>query len=348
MFRPPKIGWIGYDLGAASVKTAQVVRAGNGYRIRTAAMAPRRDRWTSETFAGAKPPSSLNEMQAAASICDRLAGSAAAAVMPMALCDCVPVEAPAANRRGESNLAAVVEAETHQSLEGYVLGSWPAGLQAGKLNVIAAPQLWSDQISGDVFTSGRNCRVIDSLPWALARAVGMVASTAAPSAVAALDWGFMRATLCLICDGAPAMVRCLKDCGFRDAIAAIERELHLPECDAEKLACQHRGKTGGEGVGASSVVDDALANALGRLEHELRRTLGYWQGQARGLRPETLYLLGGGASMAGIDRRLGDSLELDVQIWTLPYENDVDAVRMPPAHLLGPALAASALCWEAS
>ncbi len=339
-------GWVGIDVGGACVKTAQAVRRGGAYSIRAAAIVPRRQRWNAEAFAALKPQSSADEIQAAASLCDRLSGASAAAVLPMALCETVQVEKPVASRRGGDNLAAVVEAEMHQSLAGRVMGSWPASLQAGKLNVVTAPTAWSDRIAADVASSRWNCRAVDSLPWALARAATMADAPHPLRTVAALDWGYARATMCLVHEGKPAIVRCLKDCGFAAFVAAAEEALRVTAGDAELLLQRH-GLSNADAEGAGDgAVGEALADPLHALERELRRTLGYWQSQTRGARPERLYLFGAGASLAGIDRQLASTLDLDVQPWRLPAERPAEADRLPPAHLLGPALAASALAWE--
>jgi Tfp pilus assembly PilM family ATPase len=347
-------GWIGFDIGCSGAKAAQVVRQGGQFKIRTAAIVPRRERWDAAALTAEEVQSSADELLAAASICDNLSGRNACAVLPMVLCDAVQVDA-AVQRQGGAELAAVVEAELHQSLEGYVLGAWPASLQTEKSNVMALPGAWSDQVSADVRGGRWNCRQLDALPWALARAVRMSEGAMSPRTVAALDWGYARATLCLIHDGAPALVRCLKDCGFQDAVAQTASKLRLPESDAEMLL-RSRGLGAGHAspgdiapaTAAERIIAEALAEPLDRLERELRRTLSYWQGQTRGVKPEAVVLFGGGGSLVGIEDRLRRALDLDVQRWTLPLENPADAHRLPPAYMLGPALAASALAWEAS
>lgn len=338
-------GWVGIDVGGACVKTAQAVRRGGQYFIRSAAIVPRRKRWTTETLAGRASQSSVDEMLAAAAICDRLSGRAAAAVLPMGLCEAIQVDAPT-SRRGGSELAALVAAETHRSVEGRVLASWPASLQSGKINVITAPAAWTDQVSADVAAGRWNCRVVDALPWALARAARMAESARPLRTLAALDWAHHRATICLVHEGAPAIVRCLKDCGYAEFVAAAEQALRVSQADAELLLLKHGLSSAGSEGGADAAIDDALAEPLHRLDRELRRTLGYWQSQTRGVRPERLYLFGAGASLAGVDRVLASALDLEVQRWTLPPERPADAGLLPPAHLLGPALAASALAWE--
>lgn len=347
MLLKPNTGWLGVDVGTACVKTAQAVRRGGRYFIRSAAIVPRTERWTADML-GAAPRESCDEMLTAASLCDRLRGRAAASVLPMALCECLQVDAPTASRRSPAALESLVAAETQQSPEGRVVGAWPAGLQSGKLNVITAPAAWSDRIAADMSAARWNCRVVDALPWALARATSMSDAPQLLRTVAAVDLGYARATMCLIHEGAPAIVRCLKGCGFVDFVAAAERGLRLSHKDAALLLHQH-------GVADAAVrsshepnaVDDALIEPLHQLEREVRRTLGYWQSQTRGTRPERLYVFGAGATLLGVRQRLVEALDLDdVRTWSLPPERSVDAETLPPAHLLGPALAASALAWE--
>ncbi len=345
MLRPSNTGWVGFDVGDASVKAAQAVRVGGEFRIATAAIVPRRERWNPDELTSEEPLSSADELAAAASICDGLAGRAAAAVLPMVLCDAVQVDAAVARNGAGEEFNSHVEAELHQSLDGYVIGSWPAALQTEKLNVVTVPAAWSDCLSADV-TAGRwNCRAIDSLPWALARAIRMTEPAGSERTVAALDWGYGRATLTLVHQGAPAFVRGLKDCGFQRAIAAVETQLRLSVRDAER-ALQRYGLDSDDG--AAAVLIDALAEPLYCLERELRRTLGYWQSQSRGVNAEALILFGGGAPVRDLATRWAATLDLPTQNWDLKPHRAADVERLPPAYLLGPALAASALAWEAS
>src|SRR5688572_11827195 len=184
-----KHGWVGFDIGATSVKAAQLVRKEGGYQIRSAALVPRKPRWSAAALAEVQPRSSADELRSAASLCDNLAGNAAAAVLPVALCDIVQMEAPTSKRNGAApDLLRAVEAETHRSMRDHVYDTWPVTLQNGKINVVAAPRAWSDQISADVAAGGWNCQVIDALPWALARAASLVAPSG-EGWYAALDWG---------------------------------------------------------------------------------------------------------------------------------------------------------------
>jgi Tfp pilus assembly PilM family ATPase len=278
MLRTPTTGWLGFDLGGATVKVAQVVRAGGEYRLRAAAIAPRRVRWNPEELTAEQPLSSADELQAAASVAALGRCTAAAAVLPMTLCDTAHVEVPAGHRRDLGELTELVEAELHQSLAGYLLADWPTPWDDAKRNVIAAPAMWSDQVSRDVAAGRWNCRTIDALPWALARAAALAQPGAEHRTVIALDWGYNRATLCLIHQGVPALVRCLKNCAFQQCVTAVQSLLRLPEADAERLlatgnALENRGNPHRSGRGAAraprgrdSPHSELLAGASARRE----------------------------------------------------------------------------------
>src|SRR5262245_48455332 len=109
MLRPRKTGWIGFDVGAATVKAGQVVRKGGEFLIRAGAVVPRCERWNADELAGGEPRSSADEMRAAASVCASLAGNVAGAVLPIALCELAQIEVPTGQRWGRNELIRAAE-----------------------------------------------------------------------------------------------------------------------------------------------------------------------------------------------------------------------------------------------
>jgi Tfp pilus assembly PilM family ATPase len=250
LLKSQKTGWIGFDLGATSVKVAQVVRTDAGPRIRSAAIVPRAERWVTGALTEDRPRSSADEIRCSASLCDRLQGASAASTLPAAICDVVQMDAPAAKRGGAVDLLRAIEAETHRPMRDRVVDSWPVSLQPGKINVVAAPRAWSDQVSADVAAAGWNCRVIDALPWALARAASLNSGVDAGTPVAALDWGYGKSTITLVHNGAPVHVRSLKDCAFQTILETISQGLRLDQRDAELLLQNHGLTKASRGVPA--------------------------------------------------------------------------------------------------
>lgn len=345
MFGAKNTGWIGFDLGATSVKAAQIVRRNGEYLLRSAAVVPRHERWTLDMLAGDAPQSSGNELATAASLCDRLTGSDAAAILPAATCEILQTTASSRVRSHSSEILRTVADQTHRSLEDCVFDVWPASSDGQKLNVVAAPRAWSDQVSADVASTGRCCRLIDALPWALTRAAMLNEDPRSPRTIAALDWAYGKASITLIQNGTPVLVRPLKNCGFGDAIAAVANGLRLSEQDAELVLQRHSQQRAPEQKQhAGAAIDDLLGDAVVRLTQELQRTLAFWQCPPHRMKPLVIYLFGGGA-LAGAERRLSKSLGVEVRTWRLPLETPAEAPRMPPTWLLGPAVGLSAMAW---
>jgi type IV pilus assembly protein PilM len=349
MLTTKKHGWVGFDLGAASVKVAQLVRKDGGYRISSAAIVSRSEAWQAAKLAEDRPLSSADELGAAASLCEHLTGSAAAALFPAAMCDGVAIDAPAAKRGAATDWLRAVEAETQRPMRERLYTTWPTAVQPGKLNVVTAPRVWSEQISSDVLKSRWNCQLIDCLPWALARAASIAKPQNQDRLLGVLDWGYGKATMCLVNQGAPALVRTLRDCAFQSALDRVAQTLRLDGRDAAILLRKHGlgvQQSGAEG-GSASVIEEVLREPLSRLVQEIRRTIGYWQGLLRGKTPETIYLFGGGGTVDGVDHYLSQSLQLAVESWRLPVEASVDRETLPPLCLLGAAAGLSAAAWEA-
>lgn len=346
MLAPRKTGWIGFDAGATGVKAAQIVRKSDGYSIRSAAIVPRRERWTLDDVQGAAALPSGDEFAAALSLCDRIAGSDAAAVLPASACEILQTDGEARLRTTPEDLHRAVAGQTHRSLEDCIFDHWPVDREGRRLNVVAAPLPWSDQISGDVASAGRRCRVVDALPWALTRAVGMLEGVDQRQTVAALDWGYLRATITLIRDGSPAFVRTLKNCGCCDAVASVAQGLRISERDAERVLRQHAARSVDASESpAASAVEELLAASQAQIIRELARTIDYWEGATRGQKPAVIYLFGGGGLMANWGK-IAAALGIEMRTWELPWEPSPETWAPVPACLLGVAAGLSALAWS--
>src|SRR5690606_25642609 len=129
---------------------AQVVRRNGEYLLRSAAIVERQSRWTPDSLASDAPLPSGDEMAAAASLCDRLTGAATAATLPAGVCEILRTAAIGRARSDSGELLRAVEAQTHRSLDDCVYDVWPVDADGQKVNVVAAPRAWSDQVSADV------------------------------------------------------------------------------------------------------------------------------------------------------------------------------------------------------
>ena len=349
MKRSRQTGWLGIDIGTASVKVAQLARDANGLHVLAQSIVPRS---THHLEAEGEPIwSAVGEICTAVAVERGFRGRQAAVAMPMGFCDVHRLDHLAFETGDlDSVVRGAIETITQNSADDLEFDIWPAeiGPQSSDpqhWNVLAVARPWSDRVYRDVVESGYLCRTIDGVPHALARAMNLIATGEPLPPVAVLDWGFSQATLCIIADGRPVYVRSLKDCSFERTLSAIVAELGINHDEAQLLLEQHgvRGLSNKNTDEVAALVAELTAEPLRQLEQELSRTISHIGFQRRTIAPQKLYLFGGGALIKGLPRFLGRRLRLETHVWSLgPHEPD----SVNHDCLFGSAMALSALAWE--
>jgi len=266
MFATRRTGWIGIDIGTSTVKAAQVVRSGRQLRLAAAAVVPRRKGWPIADLSDQPAISSADQIRAALSLRADFRGSRVAATLPMALCDVHVLDRTFDTELHQDRIIRqAIETATQRSADHLQFDAWtveePDNGRSGRTNIITAPQTWTDQLCEDIARAGGSCQAIDGLPLALARAVGMIQQGSHEAPAAALDWGFGRATFCLIVDSRPVYVRCLKECGFQRSLEAIAEHLQVTQDEAQRLLVEHGlpGPTDNESIDTAKVLEKLLA-----------------------------------------------------------------------------------------
>jgi len=359
IFASRKMGWIGVDIGTSSVKLVQLMRDQDGVRIAASAVVARRDAWPLENLAECEAKSSVDELGVGQSLQSGFRGNRVAASLPMALSDVHVLQTTLdaqGDREGETDriVRQAIETATQHSADPLLCDHWTAEPaqdvgSPGRTNVLTVPTAWSDQLCQDISQAGWSCELVDGLPFALARAVTM--TQASSGLVAALDLGFGRATLCMIEEGQPIYVRILKQCGLQRMLSALSDNLNLSSQEAEQLLQEHglpAARDGKPRDEKAQLIAEVIAAPLAQWEQEIARSLEHFQAQRRRGDPIRLCLFGGGASVKHLDKHLAHCLDIQVDVWRLQKNLSSE---QPPAiaeSLLGPAIALSALAWEAS
>ena len=342
-------GWIGIDVGTSHVKVAQVAREQQRWKLASSAIIPRTLAW--KATESESNLSSAGELAAAASLSEDLRGRNAAATLPMAFCELHQSD-EVVNFKGDRNskLQQLIEAVSCQPATHLQCDAWPAerGKNGAplKTNIIGVPRTLSDQLCLDLQQNGWSCQTIDGLPMALARAVSMSAPQVQQSVWAAIDLGFSRATFCVVQRRLPVYVRCLKGCGLRDILAEIQADLGIDHKESLKLLQEHDlGTAVSDSVEA--LVRKTIGKALSKLSFEIERTLSHVSCQRRTVIPEGAYLFGGGAGLKSIDAWLTEKTSFEHRVWSFGPNAPGQAEQFGQiSHLLGPAIALSALAWE--
>lgn len=362
MFRHTNHGWIGLDIGASTIKLAQVVRRGDSLRLEDSAIVPRQSPLDSQQpSAESAPVSAADELASALASAPQVKGHFSAALLPTGVCEFNIATQAKGNETAQ--VAAIAEelATLGVSLEHRVFDYWPSfTTDKGKtsLNVLSTSRNWSDTITEDLSHAGLNCQAIDGLPHALARAVGQL-SLGRGKLTGAIDWGHSGATFVLVDGGQPIYVRQLKHTSLATAVSDVGEQLDLQHHEASELlrTIKLAARPGVPLDEVSEVVAEILKPTLAALVSEVQRTLEHLQNVGRTLRPkrlvftpERIYLFGGGATVGGIDLYLANKLKQEVRIWNLDDSESTASAKasQTPSCLLGPAIALSALKWENS
>ena len=344
-------GWIGVDVGTSQVKVVQLVRNQNGFRLAASAIIPRPQAWDVTVLSESEGISSATELTSAINLGAAFRGRQAAAILPMSMCQVHQIDQQLGKSgQREKAIRKAIEMVTRSSADHLQFAAWPAEQDAkrnspARNNVLAVPQAWTDQLCQDITGTGWSCQLIDGLPQALARAVGMVHQGDRSAIQAALDWGYSQATFCAIVDRRPVYVRCLKDCSLKNLLDSLTTELGISEAEALGLLQDH-GLASSESTEVSRLVAELVTPSLARLESELQRTIDHLKAQRRTIVPQGVYLFGGGATVRGIAERLSESLERPHRVWDFGNRQSADNSNQPHTCLLGPAVALSALAWE--
>jgi type IV pilus assembly protein PilM len=356
-----RLGWIGVDIGTRSVKLAQAVRSPDGVRLHKTAIVQRPTPWPDEDGLGLdEPDQSLAEIRAALE-CSDFAGRSAACLLPMNCCELRGLNVPQGDERERramiANELAEDWAERPAAME---FDYWELAadrdaptVDGFNINVLAVSRPWITRVAADCQKAGLDCWAVDGSPLATARAVGLAANLRGTARALAIDWGFSNVTLSIVGGDRALYVRRIQNCGFHNCLESIRQALGISLDQAQHLAA-----TAGVALPSAEVagqaeiqaaITAAIADTFDALVDQIRRTLQFVDVQRRHLRPTSVWLLGGGASVRNIGPHLATALDMPISIWGLASESTAGAGRRDGhTALFAGAIGLSALAWRAA
>jgi len=334
------------DVGTRTVKLAQLERAADRLRLVDAAVVPR-----TTSAAGCR-----EEVRAALSLATRLAGRTAACTMSMHWCQAKPLRIPAGAAAQQRSVVAG-ELDCLGCLEEHEYDFWKTGVEAKasepqvqSVIALAVPQSRAVEVAGDVLRSGLDCRLLDGMPLALARAAHVSCASDDCQPAAALDWGFAEATFCTLSGPTPTFVRRLRGCGFGSILQPLGSQLGLQLDEVESLLLQGYSAAGeGQGVGREvhETIAELAAPPLRAMVDELQRTLAFLGNQLPEVLPEKIWLFGAGAVWNHAAEFLASRIDRPVENWRLSTAGIEKTAELPfPEEVLAPAVSLSALAWS--
>ena len=361
MKRSQRLGWIGVDVGTHTVKLAQVARNGADVRLHRAAVIQRPTSWSSDDALAMEQPITSSQEIRAALECGGFSGRDAICSLPMNACQLRGLHVPPGTDRERRTIIADEMAEDWAELRHPMdFDFWEMetagadkGLDAFNVSVLAASRPWISQLWRDCRQSGIDCWSIDGTPLSMARAIQLTHGLVDGRRALAVDWGYSNTTLCIVGDDRPLYSRRIYNCGFGRVLDAVMQMFDVTLDEAQHLI-DTQGVTTPAGQEAAdphtqSAITEAAEQAVNELILQIGRTLQFMDTQRRHLHPESIWLMGGGASMRNVGAYLEQSLGLTVHLWSLPPA--VESISCAAGHraaVFSGAAALSASVWRAA
>jgi Tfp pilus assembly PilM family ATPase len=356
-----RLGWIGVDIGTRTVKLAQAVRSADGVRLYQSAVVQRSTPWPDDDDLGlAAPDQSAAEIRAALEY-GQFAGRSAACLLPMNACELRGLNVPQGSDRERRAMIANELAEDWSTRSAAMeFDYWELNVDREaptvdgfNINVLAVARPWIARVAQDCQQSRLDCWAVDGGPPATARAVGLAANLRGAARALAIDWGYSNVTLSIVGYDRALYVRRVQNCGFRRCLESIQAALGVSLDQAQHLASTEGVATADHDAAGRKEIREAITGAVAdtiqTLVEQIRRTLQFVDLQRRHLRPTSVWLLGGGASLRNLCPYLSAALEMPVSIWDLPaVSTPGDKTAGEHAYLFGNAIALSALAWRAA
>ncbi len=350
-----KRGWIGVDLGTRAVKLVQVERRGTYLDVDHALIIQRHSPWSAETQSDSAPLNSGDEIRAALSLPPGFYGRLAACTLPMSLCDVRSFNIrPGTDAERREEVSTQLSAVYGNELDAREFDFWPIDTaketqaNVDNVSVLSVSHESSMQVANEFSHAGLAVQTLDGIPLALARAIQLGGNAYSEHPVAVVDWGYSRATLCLVAQGCPLFVRCLRDSGFDALLHELSRHLGISLDEAGRLLVEHGLPNPGPAIGKElqQVIAEVSAAAVSVFVEELSRTLTYLTSHRRPVAPDQVVLMGAGATIKNVTTFLEDKIGMPIRIWR--PENiriNCESAAKLPLELLGPAIALSSLAW---
>ena len=352
-------GWIGLDFGHRGITIAQVQRSTAGVRIAASAEIPRTGiPRAPEASAGTYHDVSRQELEAARMLVPGLSGRAAACVLPMSVTELTHATLPPAEPAEQLAMIANELGDTFSEGRGQrQFDFWHFDLPGDDkstalmdVNVISVSARRTTPVTESLARAGLDCRVLDGLPHAVARAVTMAAPHQIERPLAGAHLAHDSAVFVLARGGAPVFTRHLRNGGTHRIITNLSESFGLLEAEAVRVLREfglpNAGLSDAEGRQIQEVVCEVVSESVNEIAGELRRTLAYLATLGSEIVPDGVCLLGDGAAIRNLAPHLSEKTGVSVWPWDLPDAPlSCNNPGTPPA-LFGVAAALSSLAWE--
>jgi len=305
---------IGVDIGGRQIKAVQFKGRPGRLRISAAAGAPRRNPGASVEQADI---SELRGLLAANPFKGR---NVVLAVPDGDLFSGILELPPRSSGAPIEQLARTELSRMHRcDADSFEMACWdlPAPARAGESTYVMASGFSHEKANtllDTVEAEGLNVHALDIHASAVSRACEPLLEGVTGIA-AILDLGWDQADLVLLHQGVVVYERKLTKCGIDGIAAQAGEELKLEPAEVEKFIRQVglTRQSADVSPGTIGAVNKAVADYCQTLGDEMRIPLSYLANQYPDAPPETLFLIGGGGRIPGLEQHLDSMLDFSVR-----------------------------------
>ncbi len=345
-------GWIGLELGHRSITIAQVQRSARTVCVTAACEMPR----TAPTPGAAASCETYqdvsgHELETARLLAGRISGRAAACVLPMSATELTHASLPPAEPAEQHAMVA-----NELGARGQQFDFWPSELRREEdssdlldVNVISVSEKLAAEVAQTLMAARLDCRILDGLPHAVARAVEMAVPSHFGRPLAAMHLAYDGAMFVLSRDGVPVFTRQLRDVGMHRIVARVSESLALSEEEAvhvlREFGLPEAKPRHCEAGQLQEIISEIAEGPLEEIADEFQRTLSYLSSFGAEAAPDSVCLLGDGAAIRNLASYLTTKTDVSMWNWSLPGAQWLDTVS-GAAPALAVAVALSSLAWE--
>jgi Tfp pilus assembly PilM family ATPase len=314
-------GLIGVDLGARSIKLAQVERTGNSWKLIAAHVVPIRGTGDAVSEQSIEAGLIATNLESFSTRQSGFRGRRAACALSTHIVEPRVTEMPEAPPEELRQMILQDDQADNCELEFWTSPAItaPGKSQMLRVSTYSLPTSIGLRCAKDLRSAKLQCERIDALPFAMARAIQVIVSDD-DQPVAAFDWGHQLPMISVSVNGIPKLTRILRTCSMQRISQAVQSGLGVNEFEAAQLLAAISDTPSANTGRVSEAVHRIIAPEIERVGIEIQKTLDFIHQQHIDLLPRKIWMFGGGGTIGGVSKVLTEQVGVLVRPWSMPAD----------------------------
>ena len=361
-------GWTGVEIGCHAIHMAQVRRIDHAWQLAAVWSVEHPTHYSMKSTEGASDGDETFGWLTSESICDKglaptleylrslnalFKGNNCAATLNDGMIDYREMELPQCDP--SESLAMVhseIALESECEMEELIAGCWqlPNNRPRATTTSLGAASVKRSTallIANDLLAAGFECRTLDAVPCAMARATAMVIDDQ-QVATLAVDLGYKQSTITLVQNGQPILSRGIRNLGLLPLVEQIATSFEITLSDSQTLLFQATAGRSAPTDGLdqfTNPLQQVLNQYMHLLAMEIDKTIEYANRAYRTITPSQLLLMGDGCRIPSVQQELASRVGLLTKSWSINLSRNLFGEQQIASFAIAAGL--SSLAWEA-